>query len=119
MVLGGNYVVLHLIGKIVTEGIGGGVGPALGVDFFVAVGDMALHGSDAQDQLSGNLLVALAGGDEPQHLYLAPGQAVRVGRSLLWLRRHLVPVPEADPGSDVLRAIPLVLTVFRSLLISA
>src|SRR5829696_2939634 len=66
----------------VLVGPGGGGGPRGHPELGEDVADVAVHGALAQHQLGGDGPVGLAGGDQPQHLDLAGGQAAgRPGRA--------------------------------------
>src|SRR5690606_30017969 len=71
-------VLRSVAGELVADGVGCGLGAVVRADLAVDVGDMALDGARADRELAGDLLVALAGGQQAQDLDLAPGQAVRV-----------------------------------------
>ena len=76
------------------HGVAGGVDPAAESELAVDGGQVPLHGPRAQVKPRGDLLVAQAVGEEPQHFGLAGGQVTRerVGRATRGLRerrRHL------------------------------
>src|SRR5918996_2872275 len=64
--------------EVVLEGEGGGCRPRGDTELREDVLDVPSDGVLADDELRGDLPVALPGGDEPEHLQLAPRQAVLV-----------------------------------------
>src|SRR5579872_7506345 len=79
-----------------TERVGAGrrLGAGGGVELAEDIGDVNAGGLRRDEQLGGDLLVAVPGSDQAQHLYLPLGQATRLHAAAV--RRA---VAEPDPGA--------------------
>src|SRR5262249_41249927 len=68
-----------LAGQAVAMGVGRRLDAVGGADLGEDVIDVTIDGVQADHQRRGDLRVGAAGGEQPQYLYLARAQSVRVG----------------------------------------
>ncbi len=70
--------------QFVSCGVGGGLSAIRGADFVENIGQMGADGSIAYEELTADLGVTLALGNESEHVNFALAEAVRKGRRSEW-----------------------------------
>ena len=109
------------------NGIAGGSNPVRGVRLGEDVPDVVSHGVGADEKLVGDLLIALAFGNEKKDFHLPMGQATGIVRSGLRLRPHSLQqlgyypnsLRSGCPGNESQIRLPGDTTCFRRMVQSA